>query len=206
MLGFSYVDHTVALSDLDATPRRDVVSIWLWLNDVPPGRAAMRIAPGSHRILGEHWERMKEDWKQGKPLPVPPNDGTGTGEARQREADLSPFAAIEPWAVVANRGDVWFSRSHWYEATAIDCIYMPARLIDLSLVAGTRWLAQRRRGAAQGHLQHHLPTGRCRWPSAPGLRQSRLARSAATQPMQVHKQSSPQSSPQSTQLALQGCF
>ena len=46
-----HVDHAVALSDFDATPRRDVVSIWLWLSDVEEERAAMRI--GAHgRLLG----------------------------------------------------------------------------------------------------------------------------------------------------------
>ena len=128
-----HVDHAVALSDFDATPRRDVVSIWLWLSDVEEERAAMRIgahgrslgvfsrgatsltsltpdgvavaAPGSHRYLGAHWERMKAAWRQGQPLPLPPDDGRGTGEPVPGEADLSPYAHIEPRAVVAKRGE-----------------------------------------------------------------------------------------------------
>ena len=33
-----HVDHAIALSDFEATPRRDVVSIWLWLSDVEEER------------------------------------------------------------------------------------------------------------------------------------------------------------------------
>eukprot|EP01052_Picozoa_sp_SAG31_P043299 SAG31_NODE_7167_length_1768_cov_1.581186_3_plen_131_part_00 len=44
-----HIDHAVRLVDFEARPRRDIVSIWIWLSDVPSERAAMRIMPGSHR-------------------------------------------------------------------------------------------------------------------------------------------------------------
>ena len=106
-----HIDHTVRLSDLEARPRRDVVSIWVWLSDVPSERAAMRILPGSHRQLGEHWERMITTWQAhpDKPLPVPQPaaDGGPAAAEQQRQpgdADLSIYAPLEPRAVVARRG------------------------------------------------------------------------------------------------------
>ena len=48
---------------------------------------------------------MKAAWRQGKPLPLPPDDGRGTGERVPGEADLSPYAHVEPRAVVAKRGE-----------------------------------------------------------------------------------------------------
>lgn len=41
--GGCHVDWQVTESDFDATPRRDLLALWLWLNDVPAERAAMRI-------------------------------------------------------------------------------------------------------------------------------------------------------------------
>jgi hypothetical protein len=37
----------VTESDFDATPRRDLLALWLWLNDVPAERGAIRAR--SHR-------------------------------------------------------------------------------------------------------------------------------------------------------------
>jgi hypothetical protein len=52
-----HIDMQVSASDFDATPRRDILALWLWVNDVPAERAAMRILPGSHRAIQQHWER-----------------------------------------------------------------------------------------------------------------------------------------------------
>jgi hypothetical protein len=52
-----HIDLQVTTTDWDATPRRDLLALWLWVSDVPPERAAMRILPGSHRAIHEHWEK-----------------------------------------------------------------------------------------------------------------------------------------------------
>ena len=52
----AHIDLQVTTSDFDATPRRDMLALWLWVSDVPPERAAMRILPGSHRAIQRHWE------------------------------------------------------------------------------------------------------------------------------------------------------
>ena len=41
-----HIDWQITESDFLATPRRDLLNIWLWINDVPAHRAAMRILPG----------------------------------------------------------------------------------------------------------------------------------------------------------------
>jgi hypothetical protein len=44
-----HMDWQVSESNFTATPRLDLLAIWIWLNDVPQQRAAMRVLPGSHR-------------------------------------------------------------------------------------------------------------------------------------------------------------
>eukprot|EP01043_Picozoa_sp_COSAG02_P005751 COSAG02_NODE_158_length_32954_cov_16.416771_6_plen_253_part_00 len=54
----AHIDLQVTASDFDATPRRDMLALWLWVSDVTPQRAAMRILPGSHRPIQRHWEKI----------------------------------------------------------------------------------------------------------------------------------------------------
>ena len=51
-------DWQVSESNFTATPRRDLLAIWMWLNDVPESRAAMRVLPASHRPIMRHWENV----------------------------------------------------------------------------------------------------------------------------------------------------
>lgn len=51
----------ITRSDWEATPRRDMLAIWLWVNGVPPNRGAMRVLPGSHLPIADHWERTVRD-------------------------------------------------------------------------------------------------------------------------------------------------
>jgi hypothetical protein len=55
--GGCHIDLQITTTDWDATPRRDLLALWLWVSDVPPERAAMRILPGSHRAIQAHWEK-----------------------------------------------------------------------------------------------------------------------------------------------------
>lgn len=54
----AHIDLQVTKSDFDATPRRDMLALWFWVSDVTPERAAMRILPGSHRRIQQHWEKI----------------------------------------------------------------------------------------------------------------------------------------------------
>ena len=71
-----HVDHAIALSDFEATPRRDVVSIWLWLSDVEEERAAMRI--GAHDCLLGVFSRWAASLTRSMALPLQPPAPTGT--------------------------------------------------------------------------------------------------------------------------------
>ena len=54
----SHIDFQVTTEDFAATPRRDLLGIWFWVNDVPEERGAMRILPGSHRPISAHWSNV----------------------------------------------------------------------------------------------------------------------------------------------------
>ncbi len=54
----AHIDWQVSEQNFDATPRHDLLAIWIWVNDVPEHRGAMRLLPGSHRTIGRHWERV----------------------------------------------------------------------------------------------------------------------------------------------------
>ena len=97
-----HIDHAVGLADFNSTPRRDICSIWVFLNDVTAERAAMRVLPGSHRDIAAHWDSMKALHRRGEPLPAGPIDG---GAPRAGEADLAPYARMEPKPLVGQRGD-----------------------------------------------------------------------------------------------------
>jgi hypothetical protein len=43
----AHTDVQLTTADWAATPRRNRMEIWWWLNDVPVERGAMRIMPGS---------------------------------------------------------------------------------------------------------------------------------------------------------------
>ena len=78
--GGCHIDWQVTEADFDATPRRDLLALWLWLNDVPAERAAMRILPGSHRRIGKHLqETLKPERHQWTPRhhPLFPNPSKG---------------------------------------------------------------------------------------------------------------------------------
>jgi hypothetical protein len=49
--------HQVTSADFDASPRRDLMGLWFWVNDVPARRAAMRILPG--RCFPQGWPNLR---------------------------------------------------------------------------------------------------------------------------------------------------
>ena len=42
----AHIDFQITTADWNAAPRRDLLAMWLWVNDVPAERAAMRVVPG----------------------------------------------------------------------------------------------------------------------------------------------------------------
>jgi hypothetical protein len=91
-------DGQVSLSDFNATPRREHLALWVWLKDVVPERAALRVLKGSHVALQEHWEAMLS--LPADQLPI----NHGPRWADPGEPDAVPFANQEPTPMVALRG------------------------------------------------------------------------------------------------------
>ena len=54
----AHIDFQITTADFNATPRRDLLAVWFWVDDVPAERAAMRILPGSHRPIMQHWDSV----------------------------------------------------------------------------------------------------------------------------------------------------
>ena len=97
-----HIDVQVTTADFEATPRREHLAIWLWVNDVPAKRAAMRVLKGSHRRLGAHWQEMQQRWKANSNAPLPVQQGP-RWEA-EGEPDARSFAGLEPAVMAAPRG------------------------------------------------------------------------------------------------------
>jgi len=53
-----HTDIQATWEDFIATPRKMRAELWVWVNDVPKDRGAMRILPGSHKPIMEHWSRV----------------------------------------------------------------------------------------------------------------------------------------------------
>jgi hypothetical protein len=107
-----HVDIQATLQDFEATPRRMRAELWLWLNDVPVDRGAMRILPGSHRPIMEHWGRVLTT-EQKAMLPRvhglrPPPVAETSASYPEHVADLGdiPWIAQEPVPAVASRGQI----------------------------------------------------------------------------------------------------
>jgi hypothetical protein len=89
-----HTDNQVTTDDFGATPRRDWLAIWFWLNDVSAERAAMRVLTGSHTQLHSHWQEMQRLGAAGLPLPVRRGcRWESPGEPDARWAGVSPFDA-----------------------------------------------------------------------------------------------------------------
>ena len=56
--GRYHTDIQATWEDFDATPRRMRAELWLWVNDVPKDRGAMRVLPGSHKPILQHWSKV----------------------------------------------------------------------------------------------------------------------------------------------------
>ena len=97
-----HLDIQVSASGFDATPRQDMLACWFWVSDVPAERGAMRILPGSHRPIQEHWERTLTPEHRAM---LPRVHGV---YAEQLDPAGFPYAGHEPMPVVAKRGTAQF--------------------------------------------------------------------------------------------------
>ena len=93
--GGFHTDVQVTAGDWEATPRRAHLAIWIWVDDVTPSRAAIRMLPGSHRTLGAHWEATLAKHRNGESLPRPRSGQHGPFAGDLDQADF-PVSADFP--------------------------------------------------------------------------------------------------------------
>ena len=107
-----HVDIQATLEDFEATPRRMRAELWLWLNDVPADRGAMRILPGSHRAVMEHWNRvLSSKHKAQLPRvhglrPAPVSENAPSFPEYIPDIDKLPWIEHQPVPAVARRGQI----------------------------------------------------------------------------------------------------
>ena len=107
-----HVDLQATWEDFTATPRRMRAELWFWLNDVPRDRGAMRILPGSHRAIMEHWSQvLTSEHKAELPRvhglrPVPVADTQAAYPEHVSDLQDIPWVEHEPVPFTAKRGQV----------------------------------------------------------------------------------------------------
>jgi ectoine hydroxylase-related dioxygenase (phytanoyl-CoA dioxygenase family) len=107
-----HVDIQATLEDFEATPRRMRAELWFWLNDVPADRGAMRILPGSHRAVMEHWNRvLSSEHKAQLPRvhglrPAPVSENAPSFPEYIPDIDKLPWIEHQPVPAVARRGQI----------------------------------------------------------------------------------------------------
>jgi hypothetical protein len=126
-----HVDVQITRSDWDSTPRREMLAIWYWCNDVPIERGPMRVLLGSHLPLADHWQQKIQDPAKLAQLPrvhgmrpIHPSQAempAGSGGTFQCLPEMSDVAwrDQQPWKAVAKRGQALvFSQALLHQATA----------------------------------------------------------------------------------------
>ena len=107
-----HVDIQATLEDFEATPRRMRAELWMWLNDVPAHRGAMRILRGSHRPIMEHWSQVLTPDQKAK---LPRVHGLRPEPVAEKSAAFpeyipamgeKPWVEHEPTPAVARRGQI----------------------------------------------------------------------------------------------------
>ena len=150
-----HVDIQATLKDFEASPRRMRAELWCWLNDVPAHRGAMRILPGSHRTIMDHWGRILRPEHKARlprvhglqPAPVPP-----TAPAFPEyipDIGGTPWNECEPTPAVARRGQILVLcsaglHSAWQNE---DCVPRKAILISWVAAGLTCGLPKKQRDA-----------------------------------------------------------
>lgn len=110
--GGCHTDIQATLEDFEATPRRMRAELWLWLNDVPVDRGAMRLLHGSHRPIMEHWSRvLTPEHKKMLPRvhglrPAPVSEKAPAYPEYVPDLEDTPWIEQEPTPAVARRGQI----------------------------------------------------------------------------------------------------
>lgn len=109
--GGYHTDIQATWEDFTATPRRTRAELWLWVNEVPENRGAMRILPKSHKPIMEHWSKvLTPEQKAQLPRvhglrPDPTEKSPAYPEGLPQIGDI-PWGEQEPVAQVAKRGQL----------------------------------------------------------------------------------------------------
>ena len=110
--GGCHVDIQATIEDFEAIPRRMRAELWFWLNDVPENRGAMRILPGSHRSIMEHWSQILTPGQKAK---LPRVHGLRPEPVSEKSAAFpeyipamgeKPWVEHEPTPAIARRGQL----------------------------------------------------------------------------------------------------
>jgi len=141
-----HVDIQATMEDFDATPRRMRAELWLWLNDVPENRGAMRILHGSHRPIMKHWSCvLRPEHKREcprvhglRPPPVPEK----AMAFPEHVPDLAekPWIEYEPTPHVARRGQILLVCTAGLHSAWQNEDVVPRKAM------GTAWIAEGVRG------------------------------------------------------------
>ena len=137
-----HIDIQATLEDFQATPRRMRAELWFWLNDVPAHRGAMRILPGSHRHIMEHWSRtLQPDHKAQlprvhglRPAPVSKNAPAFPEYIPDMHSSL-PWIQQDPSPAVARRGQILILCSAGLHSAWMNEDNVPRKAM------GTSWVA-----------------------------------------------------------------
>jgi hypothetical protein len=128
--GGGHLDVQITRSGWDATPRKEMLAIWLWCNDVPLERGPMRVLKGSHLPIADHWDSVIHDPAKLAQLPRVHglNPVTGRGEHEPGSGGTFsgipelmdvPYAEQKPEKMIAKRGQALvFSQALLHQATA----------------------------------------------------------------------------------------
>lgn len=111
----AHIDVQMTTSDFDATPRREQLVMWLWLNQVTADSGAMRVLVGSHRLIQQHWERVLNPQRLRflprthglTPRPKPGGRTSGAdGTEGIPELSATPWFEQRPTPQIADRGQM----------------------------------------------------------------------------------------------------
>ncbi|MAE65461.1 MAG: hypothetical protein CMJ18_14415 [Phycisphaeraceae bacterium] len=146
-----HIDVQATWEGFTATPRRTKAEIWLWLNDAPANRGAMRYLPGSHRSVMQIWSRILTPEHKAM---LPRGHGVAPQIAPETrwfpehvpDGDGAPWVEREPAAMVARRGQALAFTSAGLHSAWHNEDTVPRKAM------ATGWIA---RGVRAGIPAHH---------------------------------------------------
>ena len=138
------------LRDFESTPRRLVLLSWLWLSDVNAERAPFLYIPGSHKLIGKHWE---EKYSSGLHAQLPRckgvfQDSESISAPWQEALEGIPDSEFgQPRKLTARRGQLSLISTSMLHSGSCNQDSVPRKFINIS------WTA---RGVSVGMLPHQF--------------------------------------------------